>query len=86
MAEVVESYRFKSERTKIDWAKYLDGQTWFLEFGVDIDSETSAESFRTKAYQAAKRLGVKLRINKSRKTAKRAGYYVQAILRETESC
>jgi hypothetical protein len=85
MAEVVEDYRFKSERLEVDWDKVLDGQTWFLERGVDIDMETPQDSFRNLAYLAGKRLGVKVKVNKSKKNAERSGFFVRAISKETES-
>ena len=86
MAEVVEDYRFKSERLEVDWDKVLDGQTWFLERGVDLHLQMPEDSFRGIAYSAGKRRGVKVKVNKSKKNAERAGFFVRAISKETESC
>lgn len=83
MAEVAEAYKFKSERLEVDWDKVLDGQTWFLERGVDFDMETPQESFRNLAYLAGKKRGVK--VNKSKKNAERVGFFVKAISKDTES-
>lgn len=85
MAEVVDEYRFKSERLEVDWNKVLDGQIWFLERGVDYDVNTPQDSFRNLAYLAGKKRGVKVRVNKSKKNAERVGFFIKAISKETES-
>ena len=77
MAEVVKGYSFKADRTPIDWEKVLDGQTWFLEFGVDLDWETPAESFRARAYKEAKSRHMRLSINKSKRSEEKQGFYIR---------
>lgn len=82
MAEVVETYKFKAERAGVDWDRVLDGQTWFLERGVDFDAAIPTESFRGIAYAAGRSRGLKVQVNKA-VNGSRSGFYVKATKAET---
>jgi hypothetical protein len=62
MAEILTEFPKSVQRTEsYDWESWFDGVPRVLSQGVDFT--TKVDSFRSSAYQAGKRRGVKIRVH-----------------------
>ena len=62
MAEVLESYDFKSvgRQPQYPYDQWFDGQIWGLQYMVDFDCQ--GNSLRQSLYAAAKRRGISVKV------------------------
>ena len=73
MAKVIKSFAFSSTRSNNHpWRQWLDGRIWQLQHGEDFHCKV--ESFRTAAFVAARRHGIKIRTS-----VVEGGIVIQAI-------
>lgn len=77
MAKVVKDHKFtENGRQKYDWDKWLDGQIWRLEHGVDFDA--NCKVIQVLAHRQANQRGKKVR------TATGNGFVMVQLINEEE--
>ena len=59
-----------------DWDKWLNGKQWLLSQGVDF--EVAQASFRSAAFMAARKRGLKLTARPAKDDQDRLAIYIQA--------